>query len=183
MTELEQDRADMRRLQGGDTSALDPLMERWQIRLRGYLMRHGLNDPDACDLAQETFVRVFRHAGRFDPRRTFSTWLFQIALNLLRDHARRMNRRPTSPLEEAPEAAGDTTPQSNTESNESAAAVREAVAQLPLPLREVVILTEFEHRSHAEVAEIIGASPKAVETRLYRARSKLRESLQRWLNT
>ena len=183
MTEMEQDRADMRRLQGGDASALDLLMERWQVRLRSYLMRHGQNDPAACDLAQETFVRVFRHAGRFDPRRNFSTWLFQIALNLLRDQARRKKRGATSSLEEAPETVDDNTPQSTTESNETAAAVRGAVAQLPVPLREVVILSEFEHRSQAEVAEIIGASPKAVETRLYRARAKLRESLQRWLNT
>ncbi|MBT5902015.1 MAG: RNA polymerase sigma factor [Opitutaceae bacterium] len=183
MTEPEQDRADMRRLQGGVASALDHLMERWQIRLRSYLMRHGLNNADACDLAQETFVRVFRHAGRFDPRRTFSTWLFQIALNLLRDHARRMRRRPTAPLAEAPEAVGNSTPQTNTEANEAAVAVRTAVNELPLPLREVVILAEFEHRSQAEIAEIIGATPKAVETRLYRARTKLRQSLQRWLNT
>lgn len=183
MTEREQDCADMRRLQGGVTCALDPLMERWQIRLRSYLMRHGLNDADACDLAQETFVRVFRHADRFDPRRTFSTWMFQIALNLWRDHARRRGRRPTAPLAEVPETAGDTTPQSNTEANEAATAVREAVADLPLSLREVVILAEFEHRSQAEVAEIIGASPKAVETRLYRARAKLRESLSRWLSS
>ena len=182
MTELEQDRADMRRLQGGDASALDPLMERWQIRLRSYLMRHGLNDADACDLAQETFVRVFRHAGRFDPRRTFSTWMFQIALNLLRDQIRRVGRRPTAPLGDAPEAIGDTTPQTSTEANETAAAVREAVTALPLPLREVVILAEFEHRPQAEVAEIIGVSPKAVETRLYRARSKLRDALAKWLN-
>ena len=183
MTEAEHDCVDMRRLQGGDASALDPLMQRWEIRLRSYLMRHGLNDADACDLAQESFVRVFRHASRFDPRRTFSTWMFQIALNLLRDQARRRQRRPISPLEDAPEAITTTTPQSATESAEAAEAVRHAVSKLPLPLREVVVLVEFEHRSHAEVAEIIGASTKAVETRLYRARAKLREALSHWLQS
>lgn len=183
MTEVEQDRADMRRLQGGDAQALDPLMERWQIRLRSYLMRHGLNDADACDLAQESFVRVFRHASRFDPRRTFSTWMFQIALNLLRDNVRRRKRRPTVSLEEAPESITATTPQSATESAEASAAVRDAVSELPFPLREVVVLAEFEYRSQAEIAEIIGASPKAVETRLYRARAKLRDSLSRWFQS
>lgn len=183
MTEPEHDRSDMRRLQGGDTSALDPLMERWQLRLRSYLMRHGLSDADACDLAQETFLRVFRHAARFDPRRTFSTWMFQIALNLLRDQARRLQRRPTVPWETSPEASSDSTPRSITADAEAAVAVRDAVLALPLALREIVILAEYEHRPQAEIAEIVGISQKAVETRLYRARAKLRTALNRWFQS
>ncbi|GAB5561887.1 MAG: sigma-70 family RNA polymerase sigma factor [Synoicihabitans sp.] len=183
MTEVEQDRADMRRLQGGDAEALDPLMERWQLRLRMYLMRHGLNDADACDLAQETFLRVFRNAGRFDPRRVFSTWMFQIALNLLRDRARQTQRRPQTALENAPESIDPQSPAHSAETAEAADAVRAAIMELPLPLREVVVLAEFQHRPHAEIAEIVGASSKAVETRLYRARTQLRSRLQSWLQS
>ncbi len=181
MTEVEQDRADMRRLQGGDAQALDPLMERWQIRLRTYLMRHGMSDADACDLAQETFVRVFRRAGRFDPRRVFSTWMFQIGLNLLRDRVRREQRRPQASLDELPETSTSENPAGNAEGAEAVAAVRSVLMDLPLQLREVVILAGFEHHSHAEIAEIVQISTKAVETRLYRARAKLRERLKRHL--
>ncbi len=177
MTEVEQDRADMRRLQGGDSQALDPLMKRWQIRLRTYLMRHGLSDADACDLAQETFVRVFRHAGRFDSRRTFSTWMFQIALNQLRDLVRRQQRREVAPLDAAPELATSNDPAGDSEIAEKAETVRSAIMDLPLALREVLVLVVYEQLPHAEVAGIVGASPKAVETRLYRAREKLRLSL------
>lgn len=177
MTEAEQDRADMRRLQGGDAQALDPLMQRWQIRLRAYLMRHGLSDADACDLAQETFVRVFLHAGRFDSQRTFSTWMFQIALNQLRDLIRRQQRREVAPLESAPELATTNDPASESEIAEKAETVRRAIMDLSLPLREVLVLVVYEQLPHAEVARIVGASTKAVETRLYRAREKLRMSL------
>jgi RNA polymerase sigma factor (sigma-70 family) len=177
MTEAELDRADMRKLQGGNAQALDSIMHRWQIRLRGYLMRHGLSDADACDLAQETFVRVFRHASRFDPRRRFSTWMFQIALNLLRDQLRRQQRRDLQPLDAAPETSTSESPATTTETSERATTVRLAIEALPPRLREVLILSVYQQLSQAEVAEIVGASTKAVETRLYRAREKLRQSL------
>lgn len=182
MTEIEQDRADMRRLQGGDNSALNPLMQRWELRLRGYLMRHGVSDADAGDLAQETFVRVFRHAARFDPRRTFSTWMFQIALNLLRDTIRRQQRHNLRPLDEAPEPTSARTPAADAELDEKTAAVQEAIAQLPMALREPLILVTYHQMSHAEAAEVTGTSPKAVETRIYRAREKLRIRLAEFLS-
>lgn len=181
MTEAEQDRADMRRLQGGDGTALDPIMERWQLRLRTFLMRRGLSDPDACDLAQDTFVRVFRHAHRFDPRRTFSTWVFQIALNLVRDRQRRRQRVTFMAMDAVPEPATRHTPASDSDSAEKAQAVREAIGLLPDRLREVLILAEYDHLPHVQIGEIVGATPKAVETRLYRAREQLRKSLRRWL--
>ena len=181
MTEVEQDRADMRRLQGGDQTALDPLMQRWQIRLRAYLLRHGVSDADACDLAQDTFVRVFRHAERFDPRRIFSTWMFQIAINLRRDLMRRDRRRESQPLTTVPESSTAEDPANRTEIAEQATAVRRAIESLPQNLQEVLILVVYEQLPHSEVATIIGATPKAVESRLYRAREKLRQSLSGYL--
>jgi len=183
MTEAQQDRADMRRLQGGDHSALNPLVERWQVRLRTYLLRHGVSDADACDLAQETFLRVFRHANRFDPRRTFSTWMFQIALNLLRDHARRQARRPEIDVDEALVGQTDDqpSPAHQSEDAEIAEAVRHAIWGLPESWREVIILSHYEHFPHDEIAAVVGTSTKGVETRLYRARQALREALAKWL--
>jgi RNA polymerase sigma-70 factor (ECF subfamily) len=183
MTEVEQDRADMRRLQGGDPSALTPVVERWQLRLRTYLMRHGLSDADACDLAQETFVRVYRHAARFDPRRVFSTWMFQIALNLLRDHLRHLARRPqaTSSENPIPDPATELSPSRETEGAEIGRAVAAAIARLPTAQREVLVLATYEQLPHEEIAHIVGTSAKGVETRLYRARQTLRQHLAKWL--
>lgn len=175
------DEVHMLSLQRGDEMALNRLMERWQIPLRSFLYRRTQNEADALELAQETFVRVYQHRGRFRNGARFSTWMFQIALNLARDHSRRQRRRPTEPLENAPEQAHELTPKVQLAESEKIAAVRAAIAGLPADLREAVLLSEYENLSHAEIAALVKASPKAVETRLYRAREHLRKALARFL--
>lgn len=170
-------------LQHGEDLALNRLMARWERPLRAFLYRSTRNEHDALDLAQETFVRLYQHRARYRPGAKFSTWMFQIALNLARDHARRQRRRPTTPLDEAPEQTTRVTPGQQVTDDEAAAAVRAAIAALPDDLREAVLLSEFEDLSHAEIAEIVAATPKAVETRLYRAREKLRTALARYLKS
>ncbi len=165
----------------GDDSALNALMLRWQTPLRAFLHRHLQNEADALDLAQETFVRIYRHRATYRQGARFSTWMFQIALNLARDHARRRARRPLVALDAAPETAADGDPQSATLDAERTRAVRAAIAGLPESLREAILLFEYENKSHAEIAEIVRATPKAVETRLARAREHLRATLARWL--
>ncbi len=177
----------MTALAADDFAALDALMLRWQRPLQAFLYRHLQNHADALDLAQETFVRLYRHRARYRPGARFSTWMFQIALNLARDHARKATRRRTDSLDAAPPAvtAGlahpGITPSASALRAEEVAAVRAALAALPEDLRAVVVLSEYENLSHAEIGEIIGTTPKGVETRLYRAREKLRVSLGRWL--
>ncbi len=177
----EPDSADMLALQRGDDLALNRLMDRWQIPLRSFLYRWTQNEHDALDLAQETFVRVYQHRRRFRSGARFSTWMFQIALNLARDHARRKRRHPADPLESVPEPADSDTPESQAARVERVAVVRAAIAELPADLRAAVLLSEYEDKSHAEIGAIVGATPKAVETRLYRAREHLRRSLARFL--
>ncbi len=183
------DEALMAALAAGDLPALDALMLRWQRPLHAFLHRHLQNEADALDLAQETFVRLYRHRESYRAGARFTTWMFQIALNLARDHARKRERRRTDSLEAAPPAAtaglaaAGASPDTAARRAEEVAAVRAAIAALPEELREVLVLFEYEDRSHAEIAEIIGATPKAVETRLYRARDKLRAALARWLKT
>lgn len=179
--DAEADAADMAALRRGDEQALNRLMNRWQVPLRAFLYRQIHDESAALDLAQETFVRVYRHADRFRSGARFSTWLFAIAVNLARDHARRTRRRPTTSLDEAPELADSQTPKAVAETDERAQAVRDAIANLPEDLREAVVLFEYEDRSHAEIGKIVGATPKAVETRLYRARQTLKKSLARYL--
>jgi RNA polymerase sigma-70 factor (ECF subfamily) len=175
-------------LAAGDDPALNPLMDRWQVPLRSFLYRYTQNEQDALDLAQETFVRIYRHRARYRPGARFSTWMFQIALNLARSHARWHGRHPTDSLDRdaeapgsRPQATNEVTPADDALRAERTAAVRHAVAALPAELRETVILFEYEDKSHAEIAAIVRATPKAVETRLYRARQQLRKALTRYL--
>ena len=182
------DEALMGALAAGDDSALNLLMDRWQGPLRGFLYRYTQNEHDATDLAQETFVRVYRHRARFRRGARFSTWMFQIGLNLARSRGRWLRRHPTDSLDDEPpapgarnQAADDRTPADDALAAERAAAVRLAVAGLPPDLRAAVILAEFEEKSHAEIALIARTTAKAVETRLYRARQQLRKALVRHL--
>jgi RNA polymerase sigma-70 factor, ECF subfamily len=185
------DRADMERLVAGQDAALNDLMERHATPVFHFLCRMLGNEDDADDLAQETFVRVFRARASFRTSEKFSTWLYTIAANLARNHCRWRSRHPHVSLEagtgESEQTLGGTLPANDPAPNEQtltaerAAAVRVAVCKLPEDMREAIVLCEWEERSVAEAAAILETTPKAVESRLYRARQLLRESLKSWL--
>jgi len=185
------DRADMEKLQAGQDAALNDLMERHATPVFHFLCRMTGNEDDANDLAQETFVRVFKSSGSFRPEQKFSSWLFTIAANLARNHFRWRARHPNVSLDaenpETEQSLGGTLPADGPAPNEAALAaeraqaVRVAVGKLPEDLREAIVLCEWENRSTAEAATILETTPKAVESRLYRARQVLRERLKAWL--
>ncbi|HTY87031.1 MAG TPA: sigma-70 family RNA polymerase sigma factor [Candidatus Acidoferrum sp.] len=185
------DRADMGRLAAGQDAALNDLMERHATPVFQFLCRMVGNEDEANDLAQETFVRVFKSCRSFRVNEKFSTWLFTIAANLARNHFRWRSRHPNVSLEaemgEAEQTLGNTllaagpAPNEQALAAERAAAVRAAVGKLPEDLREAIVLCEWEELSVAEAATILEATPKAVESRLYRARQMLRERLKSWL--
>lgn len=186
------DRADMEKLQAGHDAALNNLMERHATPIFHFLCRMVANEEDANDLAQETFVRVFKSAKSFNAEHKFSTWLYAIAANLDRNQFRWRGRHPNVSLEaenaETEQSLGSTLPANSPAPNEEslarerAEAVRMAVKNLPDDLREAIVLCEWEEHSVAAAATILETTPKAVESRLYRARSLLRERLKGWLN-
>jgi RNA polymerase sigma-70 factor (ECF subfamily) len=185
------DRADMEQLIAGRDAALNDLMERHATPLFHFLCRMVGNEDDASDLAQETFVRVFRARASFRTSEKFSTWLFTIAANLARNHFRWRSRHPNVSLEAGTGDTGQTlgsmlpatdpAPNEQVLAAERAKAVRVAVSKLPEDLREAIVLCEWEDHSIAEAAAILDSTPKAVESRLYRARQILRERLKSWL--
>lgn len=189
-----EDKRLMAALAAGEDVALNRIMQRWQRAVRAFVLRYLPNEADADDLVQETFVRVYKHRTRYEPKSLFSTWLFTIAVNLCRNHAEKMGRRATESLDAPPRGSGEGAagqarehrsehpgPADDALARERAEAVRAAVQELPEDLRVAVILFEYEDLSHAEIAEIAGTTPKAIETRLYRARATLRDRLARWL--
>lgn len=188
----EADHAAMERLREGDDLALNELMSRWQDPIVRFLLRYTGNEPDALDLAQDTFVRVYEARTRYDARGNFSTWLYTIAGNLCRNHARYKSRHPALSLDATLSADGEETlgdqlpgvgvgPAQEAGDREIANAVRDAIRELPEDQRTATLLFEYQDLSHAEIAVVVGCSNKAVETRLYRARQNLREKLSRWL--
>ncbi|MGD0350252.1 MAG: RNA polymerase sigma factor [Verrucomicrobiota bacterium] len=185
------DRADMERLIAGQDAALNNLMERHATPIFQFLCRMVGNEADANDLAQETFVRVFRSRTSFRTNERFSAWLYTIAANLARNHFRWRARHPNVSLEAGTGDSGQTlgsmlpanepVPNEQVLAAERAAAVRAAVGNLPEDLRAAIVLCEWEELSVAEAAAVLETTPKAVESRLYRAREILRERLKPWL--
>jgi RNA polymerase sigma factor (sigma-70 family) len=147
------------------------------------LIRNHIGDPDeAMDLTQETFVAGFAALGRYDAGRPFHIWIARIALNKCRDWARRRSVRSffakALPIDSAYHVAIDG-PAPDVEASDRAelARVRRAMSRLAPKLREVLILRGVEELSQAETAELLQTSEKTVETRLYRARGKLKAIL------
>ena len=185
------DRADMFSLKRGQISALNSLMDRHSSSVFGFLYRMLGNEEDANDLAQETFVRVYQACQSFDTAQKFTTWLFTIAANLARNQIRWRSRHPNVSLDAETDSdtlglsdilpSDATTPQQAAEEAERNETVRRAVQLLPEEMREAIVLCEWEDMTVAEAAAVLNTTPKAVESRLYRARKLLSEKLKRWL--
>ena len=168
----------MRRVQAGDEAALGELMQRWERAVKALIARIVLNAAEAEELAQETFVRVWQQRGKFRAEAAFRPWIFAIAVNLARNRLRWWRSRPEVSLEEWTEGASQAGGGAlAAEQRERAAAVRDAIATLPTELREAIVLFEYEQMSHAEIALAVGATAKAVENRIRRARERLRVAL------
>ena len=181
-----EDRAWMESVQRGDEAAFGRLMERWERPVKSVIARLVFNAGEAEELAQETFVRVWLQREKYRPGAAFRPWVFAIAVNLARNRLRWWRRRPEVALEEWTERDGDGGAEKaggagGLELAEQASAVRDAIANLPTELREALVLFEYQEMSHAEIAAAVGATPKAVETRIHRAREKLQSTLKRWL--
>ncbi|MEY4484517.1 MAG: hypothetical protein RL693_1969 [Verrucomicrobiota bacterium] len=175
----------MQRLAGGEDLALNELMSRWRERIASFLLRMVGDHATAMDLTQETFVRLYTSRHSYKPTAAFSTYLFHIAANLARTHARWKGRHPTVPMDDEQGALiheaidPQLSPDEAAAFHEKSMMLNRAIAGLPVDLREALILFTIEDMSHAEIATALGCSPKAVEVRIYRARQALKEALAR----
>jgi len=177
------------KLAEGDAGALRTLMERYRGPLYGYLQRLLASRDDAEDLFQETFLRVLRHAKRFDRGRRFRPWLYAIASNLVKNTYRwRSYRQGTLALDQeldgdgpslASSLAGNTPPPSAaSESDERAEAVRAAVEALPPKGRVALVLFYYQGLSYEEVAASLEIPLGTVKSRIHNAMKRLGKSLE-----
>lgn len=178
----------MARLASGDDLALNVLMQRWSDRIISFLYRMTGRHDAAVDLAQETFVKLYQARDRYRPRGgEFSTWLFTIASNLAKNHARWRSRHPEISLDASAEDGTSSLPEPRSSAappdqfaiaQETEEQVHAAILALPSDLREALLLFTHEQLGYADIALITLCSPKAVETRIYRARQILKERLK-----
>lgn len=173
--------ADIGRTATGDNAAFARLVEAHQGMIFGYLGRMGLDAATAEDIAQETFLRLWRHAARFDPTRAgLATWLLTIARNLALSHlARPARRAECSPAEGLPEVvSNEPSPDEVLVLRQRQVRLRQALAQLEPADRSLLAAAYVQDLDTAALARLEGCSPGAAKTRLHRAKARLRRLME-----
>jgi len=173
-------------LRGADDAFRD-LVLRFERPVYALILRMVRDAETAEDLAQEVFVKAYRHLASYDPRRKFASWLFKIAHNASIDHLRRAEL-DTVPLAAEKEEGGGLmavladasaeSPAAAAERRDMARALERAIARLRPEYREAVVLRYVEGLAYQEICEVLALPIGTVKTNLHRARKELAEAMR-----
>jgi RNA polymerase sigma-70 factor (ECF subfamily) len=187
------DGAVIEKVRAGDTEAFGILVDRYGVRIRRLVRGFIRHEDDVDDAVQDAFLKAFARLDRFDGRSAFYTWLYRIAANTAMDHNKKVRRRPTPLSLDAPAAGSDEgeserravnpahpgpSPVQGAVRSELRARIDAALDSLPPRYREVLVLRELEGLTYEEIARTLNVSRGTVESRLFRARERLRERLR-----
>ena len=173
----------------GDMGAFELLVRRYQDPLINYI-NFTINDYHrAQDLAQETFIRVFKSASRYEPKSTFKSWLYTIATNLSRNEIRNRARRKTYFLEDIVDENEDVyhseymedtrfQPDILLEKKERQQLIKKTLKQLPENQRVALTLVTYQELSYEEISEILDCTVGAVKSLIHRARQNMKKMLK-----
>ena len=189
MKTLGTDEVIVERALGGDAEAFGELARRWERRI--FALAYGMlgREEDARDATQETFLAAFRNLRGFRGEAKVSSWLHRIAVNQCITRQRRAKVRNEAAIEDEEERHAsrfssplELSPARVVEGRENIDAVRRAVNSLPLDLRQVVLMKEFEELTFREIAEALDLPLSTVKSRLYTAMRQLQMRLQKFGN-
>jgi RNA polymerase sigma-70 factor (ECF subfamily) len=186
------DDALVRRMAEGDEEALRELIVRHEDRVYGTVARMiGSAGPDAEDLAQQIFLRIWKAAPKYRAEAKFTTWLMTVTRNLVftfcDSRAKRMEvseeivDEETGEVIPRKESVAERTPREDLSGKELIEAVEGACAQLPMKQRLVVHLREHEDMDFSEIGEILGISELGAKSLMFRARENLKIKLSAFL--
>ena len=161
----------------GDQSAYQHLLDQHLSSVSNFVMRMMANAAEADDIIQETFIRLWTHGHKFDPRKAkLTTWLHNIAHNLCIDHFRKFNRMVNeSPDDEVSDQAG---PEEKFMQQDMAATIQDAMMRLPEKQRSAIIMCHYQGFSNRDAAKMLDVSVDALESLMARGRRKLRQILK-----
>jgi len=177
----------MLRVQDGASECYDVLVERYKVRLFNYLYRLTGNRDDAEEIAQEAFVKAYIHAEKYKTIARFSTWLYTIATNLVRNRIRSRSRAPqlvslwTRGFGDSSEERvldiedSGRTPDETINDAELSGVINRAIAKIPEKYRESFVLREINELSYEEIAAVTGLKLGTVRSRINRARNYFRQ--------
>lgn len=187
METLSTDEIIVKRALTGDAEAFGEIVRRWERRI--FALTYGMlgREEDARDATQETFLAAFRNLRGFRGEAKVSSWLHRIAVNQCISRQRRTKVRSESAFEdEAETSAGrfvsplSYSPARVVEGRQETAAVRRAINSLPIELRQVVVMKEFEELTFREISEALELPLSTVKSRLYTALKQLQMRLQKF---
>ena len=184
METLGSDEVIVERALTGDADAFGELVRRWERRI--FALTYGMlgREEDARDATQETFVAAFRNLRGFRGEAKVSSWLHRIAVNQCISRQRRAKVRGESALEDDTAdsfaAPFSHSPAHVAEGRQETLAVRRAINSLPVELRQVVVMKEFEELTFREIADALDLPLSTVKSRLYTALKHLQMRLQKF---
>jgi len=162
----------------GDQSAFDQIMHEFRQGLIFFLRSYVKSYETAEDLAEDTFVELIIHQGRFRGQSSLKTFIYSVARHKAIDHIRREQRRPTVSLDEITHWQGDEdTPEEHYLAQERAQVIAKAIATLSEDYQEVLRLLYLERLSYDDISRIMRKSNKQIDNLAYRARNTLRTAL------
>ena len=184
----------MLRVKRGDRAAFTELVEKWQQPTMNFIFSTLRDETESEDVAQNTFVQVWKSRDRYERTAKFSTWLFTIARNLCLNEIRRRSRHPAESLEETHAEHDDQParqyedkkmflPTDNVLHGELAKKIEETLAELPENQRTAILLCRRDEVSYEEIADILGCSLSATKSIIHRGRETLKEKLKPYLLT
>ena len=163
----------------GDPEAFQEIYHRFGAMVYNLALRLAGDPEEAADLSQETFLRIFRHLGKFRGGSTLKTWIYRVALNHCRSRLGR--RRPMAPLpQRAEEILRDPrrSPEERALAGDAGRRVAAALAEVKPVFREAVVLRDLEDLSYDEIAAILQVRIGTVRSRIARGREQLRQILE-----
>ena len=165
----------------GDGEAFASLVQRFERPVYYLVLRMVRRAAVAEDLAQDVFIRLWRHLGDLESADVLPGWLRRVAVNAVIDHWRKEDarRRKLEAMREHPLARRVVRPSSRMETGESVDAVQAALRRLPAKLRSVLVLRAMENMRYEDLADTLGISTSAVRSRLFRAREEMQQLLRR----
>jgi RNA polymerase sigma-70 factor (ECF subfamily) len=180
----------MLRVQSGETACFDLLVDRYKTRLFNYLFRLTSSRDDAEEIAQEAFVKAYIHAEKYKTIARFSTWLYTIATNLVRNQMRSRSRKPKifslwgmGNRDDDSEKQIDImdpgrNPEDTANDNELSVVIGEAIEKIPEKYRTSFVLREINQLSYEEIAAVTGLKLGTVRSRINRARNYFRQIIE-----
>ncbi len=178
------DEALMLRVKDGDHDAFGELLRRYERQLTVFFIRFLGDEDVARDLVMDTFLRIYKAAYRYEPRAKFSTYIYQVARNLIINESKKREFRKTDSLDQMNEdsnvqlAVDDPDPEQALARKEQQQLVQRALEDLPEDQRTILILVEYQELSYERVSQIMGCSMGTVKSRMHRARQKIREWME-----